>query len=479
MSIRIVKAGSGGNMKNIVFGRRIAAGTLAATLWLLPIAAAAQTQIKAPKNKYKVQDDVKLGNQAAAEVEKKFPIIDDRDAAAYIERVGQRLVDSIPPQFRISEFDYRFKWVNARDLNAFALPGGPMYINRGMIEAARNEGELAGVMAHELSHVALRHATAQATKQTSAKSMLGQLGLILGGAVLGGEAGAQLGALGAAAWMTKYSREYESQADLLGAQIMATAGYDPSDLANVFQTIQGQGGNRGPEWLSSHPDPGNRYQKINREAQYLNVSREPIKITRDFQRTQTKFREMPKARSMAEIEKYGGGQGSSNTVITGQYSANVSRPSTRLRAYSNINWLQINVPYNWVDLPGQDSVMFAPNGAYGQQGITHGMMIGTYNGRNSDLSQDTQEYVNSVLQDNTYLSRRGSSSVAYIDKRRGNLTSLSGRSPITGRTELVNIYTTQMRNGQLFYAITVVPDNESYSYNSAFRNALGSIRLND
>ena len=118
-------------MINIAFGRRIAVAVLAATMWLLPMAAIAQqTQIKAPKNKYKVQDDVKLGNQAAAEVERKFPLINDRDAGAYIQRVGQKLASSIPPQFSHSEFNYRFQWVNASDINAFALPGGPMYINR-------------------------------------------------------------------------------------------------------------------------------------------------------------------------------------------------------------------------------------------------------------------------------------------------------------------------------------------------------------
>ncbi|MEO6051572.1 MAG: M48 family metalloprotease, partial [Pyrinomonadaceae bacterium] len=142
-------------MNKRLFGKRIAVAAMAMTMWILPFAAMAQTRITAPKNKYKVQDDVKLGNQAAAEVEKQFPLINDSDAASYIERVGRRLVGSIPPELRQSQFNYRFKWVNASDLNAFALPGGPMYINRGMIEAARNEGELAGVMAHEMSHVAL------------------------------------------------------------------------------------------------------------------------------------------------------------------------------------------------------------------------------------------------------------------------------------------------------------------------------------
>ncbi len=468
-------------MKKQGFGKRIAVAAFITTMLLLPVAAIAQqTQIKTPKNKYKLQDDVKLGNQAAVEVEKQFPLINDRDAALYIERVGERLVNAIPSQFTYSEFDYRFKWVNARDLNAFALPGGPMYINRGMIEAAKNEGELAGVMAHEISHVALRHATAQATKQSSAKNVLGQLGLILGGAVLGGQAGAQLGMLGAQAWMTKYSREYESQADILGARIMADAGYDPRDLANVFRTIQSQGGGSGPEWLSSHPDPGNRYQKINREAQYLQVSQNPIKVTRDFSRTQERFRAMPRAKSMAELQQeYKTGQGSTNPMGSGRYSENVQYPSTRTRSYTSLSWLSINVPSNWLDLPGQNTVTFAPEGAYGDQGITRGVMIGTYTGQNRSLSQDTRDYVNELLQGNSYLRQRGETTRTTVDGRQGNLTSLSGRSPITNRAELVNIYTVLLSNGALFYAITVVPDNESYSYSTAFRNVLSSIQLND
>jgi len=268
--------------------RSVLAAVMAWSLAVLPAISIAQTTITAPKNKYPVSKDVEIGNQAAREAERQFPVINDQIVESYIQSVGDRLVAAIPRQFQHPEFNYRFQVVDASDLNAFALPGGPMYVNRGMIQAARNEGELAGVMAHELSHVALRHATAQATKQGSVGNQLGMLGMILGGAVLGGQAGAQAGMLGAQAWMTKYSREYESQADTLGAQIMATAGYDPHDLANVFQTIARQGGSRGPEWLSSHPDPGNRYDKINREAGFLKVSGTPIKLTREFERVKAR-----------------------------------------------------------------------------------------------------------------------------------------------------------------------------------------------
>lgn len=452
-----------------------------ATMWAMPLASFAQTTVTTPKNKYKVQDDVKLGNDAARKVEQQFPLVNDADAAAYLQRVGQRLVSAIPNQFDQPAFNYRFKWVNASDLNAFALPGGPMYVNRGMLEAAKNEGELAGVMAHEISHVALRHATANATKQTSAGSTLRNLGLILGGAILGGQAGAQIGSVFAAGFALKYSREYESQADVLGARIMADAGYDPRDLANVFQTIAGQGGGRGPEWLSSHPDPGNRFQKINQEASYLRVSNNPIKITRDFERIQARFRSMPKAPTMAQIEKGGygtGNGGGNNPTANGQYSRTVQYPSSSVRTY-NGNGLRINVPSNWQQFDDQNSIQFAPVGAYGNQGITRGAMIGVYQGQNNDLSQATQDYVSGILQSNTYLRQNGGFSQTYIANRQGYATQLSGRSPVTGQTEIATVYTTRLRNGNLFYVVTVVPSSESGSYSYAFRNMLNSLRLND
>ena len=474
-------------MRKGKFGKQLTAAVMAATLLILPLAALAQTRIVAPKNKYKVQDDIKLGNDAARQVEQQMPIISDADAARYIDRVGQRLVASIPPEFQHSEFNYRFQWLNASDINAFALPGGPMFINRGMIEAAHNEGELAGVMAHELSHVALRHATAQATKASSTSSTLRNLGLILGGAVIGGQAGAQLGAGLAGTFMLKFSREYESQADTLGAQIMAKAGYDPHDLANVFKTIEGESKGSGPEWLSDHPNPGNRYENINREASYLRVSQDPpIKITRDFERVQARFHALPKAKTMAQIEKDAqagkGTEGSNNTpnpTANGRYSNSVRFPSSRVRAYTGLSWLRVNVPSNWLDFPSQDDVQFSPQGAYGDQGITRGAMIGIYNGRNNNLTNDSEAYVNSMLQGNPYLTQRGDLVQTYVAGRQGLTTILSGRSPVTNRTEVVTIYTTTLRNGGLLYVATVVPQAESASYSAAFRAMLNSMRLND
>ena len=173
-------------MKKFDLGRNLAALVLALTMIAVPLSAFGQTRISVPKNRYSVQDDVKLGQQASQEVEQQMPILNDREATDYVAEVGRRLVRAIPQEFQHSEFRYQFKIVNASDINAFALPGGYMYVNRGMIDAARNEGEMAGVMAHELSHVALRHGTAQATKQSNPTNQLPAIGGAILGAILGG-----------------------------------------------------------------------------------------------------------------------------------------------------------------------------------------------------------------------------------------------------------------------------------------------------
>jgi predicted Zn-dependent protease len=233
---------------------------------------AAQTKVTVPKNKFPPSEDVKIGKEVAADVRKTMPLLVDERVAAYVSAVGARLVAAVPPAYRTPEFTYTFEVVNQAEMNAFALPGGPMFLNRGMMEKAGSEGGVVGVMAHEICHVLLRHGTAQVTK---ARRL--QIGAIAGqvlGAVVGGATGsiiAQGSKFGLGTYFLKYSREYEKQADLLGAQIMARAGWDPREMAEVFKAIEKEGGAGGPQWMSSHPNPGNRYEYILKEAKALTV----------------------------------------------------------------------------------------------------------------------------------------------------------------------------------------------------------------
>jgi predicted Zn-dependent protease len=172
-----------------------------------------------------------------------------------------------------------------------------------MIEAAHTEGEVAGVMAHELSHVVLRHGTAQATKATKYEigTLLGAVvGSVIGGSVGGAVAqGTQFG-LGTA--FLRFSREFERQADLLGSHIMAAAGYDPLEMASMFKTIEQQGGAGGPQWLSDHPNPGDRNANITREATLIEVHN-PVRDTRAFTRAQARLRGMTPAPTTEEATR--------------------------------------------------------------------------------------------------------------------------------------------------------------------------------
>jgi Zn-dependent protease with chaperone function len=479
--------------------RRFAAFLMALVVLALPASALAQCQqvTSAPSNKYNIQDDIRLGQQAAQEAERQLPMMNDREIEAYVNSVGQRLVASIPSQFQHPEFRYTFRVVNQREINAFSLPGGPMYVNRGMIEAARNEGEMAGVMAHEISHVALRHATAQATETQKYQvgSVLGQIA----GAVIGGPAGAVIGAgsqIGFGAGALKYSRKYETQADVLGATIMSRAGYDPRDLANMFTTIQRQGGSQGPEWLSSHPNPGNRNACINQIAQQLRVSPGTGRDTRDFQMVQARLRGAGRAPTAAEIARNQGNYPNDTRYPNDNRYPNDTRypqqndtyargdriayPSTSYQPTST-NLFSVSIPSNWRALGGDNSVTYAPEGAYGSQGISHGVMFNVDRAQYTDLRRASQQLISSLLQasGNEYLRQADNFRQTTIDNRQAMAVTLTGRSPITGRNEIVTVVTTMLRSGDIFYMAQVAPQNEFRNYETAFRAVWNSLRIND
>src|SRR3954468_15328767 len=285
-----------------MLGVRAKTGLVAASLTLLVVTSTAQTKVEAPKNKYSPADDVKVGQEAAQEVEKEMPVMRDAQVNDYLSGIGRRLAENIPPEFRHPEFRYSFTGVNLKEINAFALPGGPMFINRGMIEKAHNEGEVAGVMAHELSHVALRHGTAGQSKQTpyAVGSVAGQiLGAIVGGGW--GQVISQGSQVTAGALYLRYPREYEKQADILGSHIMAAAGYDPRDMANVFKTIEQESGPGGPQWMSDHPNPGNRYEYITKEAQLLHVAPGGQRNAQQFQQVKAHLGTLSPAPSTEEV----------------------------------------------------------------------------------------------------------------------------------------------------------------------------------
>jgi outer membrane lipoprotein SlyB len=441
----------------------------------------AQTKITAPKNKYTPQQDVQLGREAAAQVEQQLPLLQDDDIASYVSDLGQSLVGSIPADLRHPEFTYTFKVVNVREINAFALPGGPMYVNRGMIEAAKNEGEVVGVLAHELSHVALRHGTAQATEAT--KYEIGTIAGAVLGAIIGGTAGsviAQGTQFGLGTAFLRFSRAYEKQADIAGSQIMARSGYDPLDMANMFKTIEEQSGSGGPQWLSDHPNPGNRHAYITKEAQSLRVER-GRQDSGAFQRARVRLREMSPAPTTEQATRNAGTGRPTGNAPAGRISEKVERPSSRYSSYNEGNLFRISVPSNWRELPGNNSVTFAPEGAYGvvdQQSVfTHGIEAGVSRNETHDLRTATDELVQSLAKANPRMNRSGGYDRGTIGGRTGLRTLLSNQNEVTGRTERIELFTTLLNDGTLFYMIGVAPDNEFGAYQQVFSRVAGSIQF--
>lgn len=238
--------------------------------WILACGAVslqAQTRVEPGFNLFSPQQDVEIGRQSAAEVEKQMPILHIRAVDNYVRKVGKRLAAVAPGP----EFPYEFHVINTAEVNAFALPGGFMFLNRGLIEAADNEAELAGVMAHEMAHVALRHGTNQASKAYLAQAGLGLLGGLLG---KGGTSNMiqAIGGFGMNTVFLKFSRKAEEQADVVGAQIMARAGYDPRAMAEFFEKLREEAGNdpnRLERFFSDHPAPVERVARVEKEVRLM------------------------------------------------------------------------------------------------------------------------------------------------------------------------------------------------------------------
>ena len=465
---------------------RTLALTVAIGVWLPGLAA--QSLIKLPKNRYTPEQDVKLGLEAAAEVRQQYPIIEDQEIARYLTRLGDRLVAVAPAELKQPVYQYSFTPVNLKEINAFALPGGPMFVHRGMFDAAASEGEVVGVMAHELSHVLLRHGTANASKAQNPWLQLGQLAGAIGGGVVGGAAGAAIAQgsqFGLGTLLLRYSRDFEKQADLLGTQIMARAGYDPRALAHMFETIaketQASGGS-GPQWMSSHPNPGNRTQYINAEAATLTIAAPAD--TSGFSTVKTAFAAMPPAKSMGDVARGKGGSGSGESAPTavGTPGQPVAKPSTQFRTISGGKIFQASVPSEWKDVPSKSAIKVVPQNGYGplngQTVFSHGVEFGLLKASTRDLQQATNAWLKTIGESNPELKLAGQQQQMQISQRSALATPLVNPSPLGGQEQIV-IYTTFLADGTLFYYLTIAQEKDAEAFQEAFRKIGQSIRLTE
>ncbi len=254
-------------------------------------------------------------------------------------------------------------------------------------------------------------------------------------------------------------------------------------MANMFKTIEKISGNGGPQWMSDHPNPANRYQYINDEARMLQVNN-PIRDSRAFLDVQNRLRRMSPAPTTEQATRSGGNRRTTQSRYpSDSQMGRVDPPSAQFRTFDEGNQFRIAVPANWQELPDNTTVTFAPQGGYGnyqgQSVFTHGIEVGTGRNESHDLRTATDELVSSLRQSNPQLRGGSSYGSVSIAGRRGLHTVLSNVSDVTRQPEQIELFTTQLADGSLFYVIGVAPTNEFGTYQRVFSQVVRSIQLND
>ena len=447
---------------------------LAILVLLLPTAALAErTKVKPGWNLFSPQQDVEMGREVARDAESKLPMLNDRRVDEYLNNLGRRLAAKAPGE----RYPYQFKAVNDPSINAFALPGGFLYIHRGVIEAADSEAQLAGVMAHEIGHVALRHGTSQATKSYAAQVPLAILGGVLGSNSIGSIM-AQIGAeFVASSVLLKYSRDAERQADLIGTQILFDNNLDPRAMAQFFEKIEAEGkGGRAPQFLSSHPNPENRIGKVLQEVQNLGGLQSNFKTdSAEFQAIKRSLRSIPAAsRTLSQRGTSGGSGGAGRPGV----------PSDRYQVIEN-NSFRMQHPDNWQAYGQGNAITIAPQGGIvatgeGSGALGYGVIVSAadpHNDRGTQIS--LEEATDQLVQDLRHSNTKMRVARRHERIRLGNVqalsTMLTNESPLGGRE--YDWLVTVLRPEGLIYFVFVAPEREFDTYENAFRTMLNSVRF--
>ena len=432
-----------------------------------PYASAQRTQLKPGRNFFSPQQDVELGQQVAQQAEQKYPMLNDQRVDQYLDRLGKRLAGYAPGE----KFPYQFRCVDDPTINAFALPGGFIYIHRGAIEAADDESELSGVIAHEIGHVALRHSTNLATK-----AYLYQVPLSILGGVLGEKTKAAMFTQLAAGFtinsvLLKYSRDDERQADIIGTQILYDSNYDPSAMARFFEKLGTRGS--GTDFFSSHPNPENRIQKISEEIGRLGpVSARAISNSSEFRNIQRLLKSLPAAGKAITSQ--------TQTSSPGTYSR-PARPSSQTKYY-NDGYVSLRYPGNWKAYGNQQDFTLAPDGGIISEGndaaLVYGMTTATYapsGGINVGLREATNRVIRGLQSQNPNMRVTKEQGQIRLGNRSALWILLSNDSPIGGRENLWLVSVLQSKG--LVYYVFVTPEQDFSDYQEAFRQIINSINF--
>jgi predicted Zn-dependent protease len=388
-----------------------------------------------------------------------------------VSRLGEELASHAPGQ----KWPYSFRVVNQKEINAFALPGGPIFVNLGTIQAADNEAQLAGVMAHEISHVVQRHGTRAASKQMAAQVPLAILGGFMGRGTLSQMA--QMGiSFGVGSYFLKNSRSAESEADLLGTDVMYDTGFDPHQMAVFFAKLAEEGGSRGPQFLSDHPDPGNRSQRVSQEVATLAKKKSYRGNSAEFLQVKQRVAGMKPLTSQQIADQQ-------KQAASGATGSDI-RPASAMKAFEHSQY-QISYPENWQIFGDQNSsVTIAPQSGVSENAVAYGVILNNYQPEesNTSLDQATHDLLASLRQANADLREIGHDENIRVSGVAGKSVDLIGSSPLkdqSGRTvqERDWLVAFRRRDGSLLYLVFISPDKDFGAMRATFEQMLKTLRL--
>ncbi len=454
------------------------------------------------------EKQIQLGRQAMAEVYKQMPVLPDSSPETqYVRQLGEKLVSVIPAEY---SWPYQFHVVQQKEINAFALPGGPIFINIGTITAASNEAQLAGVMAHEMSHIYMQHSVKQ-MKKNVAPSVVAGIGQVLGqmiggvGGALASVGGQSIGGL----WSMKYSREDEAQADHVGAIIAYKAGYNPKGMADFFQKLAQEGGSQ-PQFLSDHPNPGNREQAIEEEiagwppknyqtdnAAFERVKQEALsvkaysaqEIAAGAKSGEWAHQNASKGATPTDLpvsqETSSEGPPNQDAASISSVSLSQVRPSDRFKTL-NQNGLAIAYPENWQIFSDRNGggLTIAPPAGYSNGNVAYGAVINFGQDQNvRTLDDAVHDLLEAMQQSNPDLRTVGSPQPITVNGVRGRSVEMEGNSPVArnGQPErerdwLVMLPDSSRDNGYVYF-IFVAPENDFASLRPTYEKMLNSAQF--
>ncbi len=439
------------------------------------------------------QEQIKLGHETEAEVYKQMPVLPDSNPVpAFVRRMGARLAEKAPG----TRWPFEFHVIAQKEINAFALPGGPIFVNLGSIQAA-DEDELAGVMAHEISHVVMQHTARDAGKQQTTQT-LGMLGALIAGVVLGNGIAGNLASgaiqLGAGAISMSYSRTDESEADLLGAQIMYDAGYNPYALAEFFQKLAHQGGSGGVQFLSDHPNPGNRAENIRKAIQRFPQKSYPRRDSPEFV-AMKRVADSMQAYTAQQIAHH---KGPWNLATAGSNSAVASpamgaietvsyeqvRPSGSWRQFRQ-GGLAFDYPANWELSKYQGGILVAPPAGVASNGaVAYGLSIHATKSGSGNSREVARELATDIVKSNPGMKILGGPNHLRVNGIEAVAYDLVGNSPVRasrdGKETLRErdwLVTMPREDGSSVALIFTAPDRDYAEMKQTFQTMLRSFRI--